>query len=177
MTLITDRHLTTVSTSPPSIPRMRLNVGGSLRTPLDGGWWPRSTDPVAELPGLALRIDRVRGPVLRLLLSAAGWSTHPRRLGLNDRVLRLGYFTSQSTLLLIAVCGYNGERVDLLVVPPDTGAEVAAAAMALAASNSNCLRAEDILGAVAALAGDPDAGPEDVWETDGGRVSTRDTRV
>jgi hypothetical protein len=74
---------------------------------LDGAWWPRSTGPVAELPGLVLAIDKLRGPVTRLVLAAAGWDGHPRRLGMNGRVLRLGYFTSQPASLLTAICG-NG---------------------------------------------------------------------
>ena len=64
---------------------------GSRRTALDGGWWLRSTDPIAELPGLILAIDTLRGPVIRLLLSADGWDDHPRRLGVDDRVVRLGF--------------------------------------------------------------------------------------
>lgn len=120
MTPTTDWRSIAVSTSPPSTPRLRLEPTGSRRGLLDGGWWPRSTDPVAELPGLVLTIDNIRGPVTRLALRAAGWNEHPRRLGINDRILRLGYFTSQSTFLLTALCGYNGKRVDLLVVPPGT---------------------------------------------------------
>jgi hypothetical protein len=169
MTPTTDRRSIALSTSAPSTPRLRLEPTGSSRTLLDGGWWPRSTDPGAELPGLVLAIDKLRGPVTRLVLSATGWNEHPRRLGINDRVLRLGYFTSQSTFLLTAICGYNGERVDLLVVPPDTPVETADAAMALAASTANRIHAQNILiAAGTALAPDPQ--PEDAWETDGGRL-------
>jgi hypothetical protein len=53
--------------------------------PLDGGSWPRSTDPVAELPGLVLAIDHLRGPVRQLILNAQGWDSHPRRLGVAGR--------------------------------------------------------------------------------------------
>jgi Family of unknown function (DUF5994) len=179
MTLTTDRRSTAFSASAPSTPRLRLEPTGSRRTLLDGGWWPRSTDPVAELPGLVLAIDNIRGPVTRLVLSAVGWDEHPRRLGVNDRVLRLGYFTSQPSFLLTAMCGYNGERVDLLVVPPDTRIETADAAMALAASTTNRIHAQDIrIAAGAALAPDPDRQPEDAWETDGGglRVPNRTAR-
>ena len=142
---------------------------GSRRTLLDGGWWPRSTDPVAELPGLVLAIDSLRGPVTRLVLSADGWDEHPRRLGVAGRVLRLGYFTSQSTFLLTALCGDNGERVDLLVVPVDTDAGTADAAMVLAATASNRVRAQHLLLAAATRAHDADNGSEDVWKSDGGR--------
>lgn len=168
------RHPTAMSASAPSAPRLRMEPTGSSQTLLDGGWWPRSTDPVAELPGLVLAIDKLRGPVTRLVLSMDGWHEHPRRLGVAGRVLRLGYFTSQSTALLIALCGYNGERVDLLVVPPDTAADTADAAMALAATTSNLLHAQDILlAAVPARPRDTDSEPEDAWETDGGRLRTR----
>ncbi len=156
MTLSTDRQPTALSASVPTPPRLRLESTGARRTLLDGGWWPRSTDPVAELPGLVLAIDKIRGPVTRLVLSAAGWSEHPRRLAVTDRILRAGYFTSQSPFLLTALCGDNGKRVDLLVVPADTADEVAAAAMALAASTTNRLQAQDIL-AIAATAPDTDA--------------------
>jgi hypothetical protein len=140
---------------------------------LDGGWWPRSTDPVAELPGLVLVIDKIRGLVTRVVLSAA-WDGHPLRLGVDGRVVRLGYFTSQSMFLLTALCGYRGERVDLLVIPPETRAENAHAAMALAACTTNRIPAQDILLATgAALARELDRGSEAAWETDGGSAHDR----
>ncbi len=145
---------------------------GSRDTLLDGGWWPRSTDPVAELPGLVLAIDALRGEVTRLVLSGDGWDEHPRRLGVAGRVLRLGYFTSQSTFLLTALCGDNGDRVDLLVVPADTDTGTADAAMVLAATASNRVHAQHILLAAATRAHESDNGSEDVWETDGGRLRT-----
>jgi Family of unknown function (DUF5994) len=171
MTLTTRRHLTAVSTSAPSTPRLRLEPTGSRHTVLDGGWWPRSTDPVAELPGLVMAIDKVRGPVTRLVLSANGWDEHPRRLAVAGRVLRLGFFTSQPMALLTALCGDNGDRVDLLIVPPETDASTADAAMVLAATTSNLVHAEQILlAAITARLHDDDGGSEDVWESDGGRL-------
>jgi hypothetical protein len=142
-------RLTVYSPTEPSTPRLRMEPTGSRRTLLDGGWWPRSTDPVAELPGLVLAIDKLRGPVIRLVLSAAGWKSHPRRLGLDGRVLRLGYFASQPISLLTALCD-NGDRVDLLIVPPDTAGDTAEAAMVVAATTSNLVHAQDIV-----AAGDP----------------------
>ncbi|MEV1286481.1 DUF5994 family protein [Micromonospora sp. NPDC049679] len=137
---------------------------GSRRTLLDGGWWPRSIDPVAELPGLVLAIDKLRGPVTRMVLSADGWDRHPRRLGVARRVLRLGYFTSRPTSLLTALCA-NGDRVDLLVVPPDTATRIADAAMVLAATTTNLFPAQHILLATGTQPCQQPA--RDVWETDG----------
>jgi hypothetical protein len=137
-------HHTTVPLSTPSTPRLRMEPTGPRRTLLDGGWWPRSADPFAELPGLVLAIDTLRGPVTRLILSVDGWDSHPRRLSVAGRVLRLGYFTSQPTALLTALCD-NGDRVDLLIVSPDTAGDKADAAMILAATTSNLVEAQNAL--------------------------------
>jgi hypothetical protein len=169
ITTASDR-MTMISLAPPSTPRLRMVPTGSRRTLLDGGWWPRSTDPVAELPGLVLAIDKLHGPVTRLALAVDGWSSHPRRLGVADRVLRLGYFASQPTGLLTALCA-NGDRVDLLVIPPETARGIADAAMILAATTSNLIHAQHILLAVSTA--DPsgaDSDSEDVWEAEGGRL-------
>jgi Family of unknown function (DUF5994) len=61
------------------------------------------------------------------------------------RVLRLGYFASQPAALLTGLCGDNGGRVDLLIVPPHTDAGTADAAMLLAATASNLIHAQHIL--------------------------------
>jgi uncharacterized protein DUF5994 len=154
MTTTVDRRRTTSSATPPSTPRLRLGTTDSRRTLLDGGWWPRTTDPVAELPGLVVAIDALHGPVTRLILSSAGWDSHPRRLAVDGRVLRLGYFTSQPVSLLTALCGQT-DRVDLLVVAPDTAAQVAEEALTTAASDGNRVHAPDIVPATdsAATAG------------------------
>ncbi|GAA4732226.1 DUF5994 family protein [Phytohabitans rumicis] len=158
-----------ISLTPPSTPRLRMESTGSRRTLLDGAWWPRSTDPVAELPGLILAIDKLRGPVTRLVLAAAGWDSHPRRLGVNGRVLRLGYFTSQPVSLLTAICGTN-ERIDLLVVPPRTATGTADAAMVLAAATTNKVHAQHILLAVSTPTPRPVDAAEEEWETEGGQI-------
>ena len=149
-------------------PRVRLEFGGTQRTLLDGGWWPRSADPAAELPNLVPAIDVVHGPITRLLLSISGWQPRPRRLTVNDRILRLAYFASQPAALLTALC-HNGERVDLLVVPPDTDAAVAEAAMTIAATSTNRMHAEHIVPAVARRQrSEATRLSEQIWETEGG---------
>jgi len=154
----------------PSTPRLRMEPTGSRRTVLDGGWWPRSRDPVAELPGLVLAIDKLRGPVTRLVLSAEGWDSRPQRLEVAGRVLRLGYFSTQPVSLLTALCD-NGDRVDLLIVDPATAPATADAAMLLAATTSNLVRAEHIFGQVSATPlPETDAADQRVWEDEGGRL-------
>lgn len=169
----TTASLLTTPGSAPAIPRLKLESTGSARTLLDGGWWPHSTDPAAELPGLVLAIDAVRGPIIRLVLSVDGWNPRPRRLVVAGRVLRLGYFASQPATLLTARCD-DGGRVDLLVVPPATARPAAEAAMALAATAGNRIHAPHLL---TAPTGTPATRvnaelPEQVWETEGGHLHT-----
>jgi hypothetical protein len=161
---------TATSDSPPSVPRLRLMPGLSRRTSLDGAWCPRSTDPLAELPGLILAVDDRRGPVSHVLLDPAGWDSQPRRLGVAGRVVRLGWFTTQPLGLLTAICT-NGDRIDLLVVPPNTGAAIAQAAINLAAQATNTIHTPDILTAVTDhRPPETDTAAESTWESEGGHL-------
>ena len=72
-TLTTVARHTPTSPAPPSRPRLRLQPDLSARTLLDGGWWPRSADPAAELPGLILAIEKRYGPITRIMLGRADW--------------------------------------------------------------------------------------------------------
>ncbi len=171
MTTTTLRRHIAASPTPPSTPRLRMEPTGSRRSLLDGGWWPRSTDPVAELPGLVLAIDHLRGPVNRLVLNAHGWGSQPRRLRVADRVLRLDYFTSQPVNLITALCD-NGERVDLFVVAPGAEPSAADAALTLAATTGNLVHAQDILGHLNTQPHPNSADTtQDVWEDDGGPLA------
>lgn len=115
--------------------RLYLEPTGDHQGMLDGGWWPRSTNAHAELPGLVMMIDAIRGQVLRLVLAGTGWDDRPRTLTIDGRVIVLDYFESQPATLLTAFCVRS--RVDLLVVPPATGRDAAEAAMISAMSAGN----------------------------------------
>ncbi len=65
-------------------------------------------------------------------------------MGVNGRVLLLGYFASQPTDLFTALCA-NGYLVDLLVVTPNTASGAADAAMVLTATTNNLVYAQHIL--------------------------------
>jgi hypothetical protein len=69
--LTTDERHTATIPAPPSRPRLRLQPDLSARTLLDGGWWPRSAEPAAELPGLILAIEDRHGPITRIMLGRA----------------------------------------------------------------------------------------------------------
>jgi hypothetical protein len=104
------------------------------------------------------------------MLGPAGWDSQPRRLGVAGHVVRIGWFAGQPNGLLTAICE-DGERVDLVVVPPDTEATVAEEAMTLATQDANTVHAPDILAAVIGHRRlRTEAEPETVWESEGGRV-------
>jgi hypothetical protein len=166
-------RMTAIPIGSPSALRLHLqpNLQPTLsrRTLLDGGWWPRSTDPTIELPQLILALNHDHSPVRRVLLGPAGWDSHPLRIPVAGRV-RFVWFTAQPANLFFALRS-NGDRIDLLVVPPDTRPATARAAMALAAQPANTIHAPDILTAVAA-GQPPQTEPveETSWEAEGGHL-------
>jgi len=122
--LTTDERHTATIPAPPSGHGLRLQPDLSARTLLDGGWWPRSADPAAELPGLILAIEERHGPITRIMLGRAGWdASRPRRLpcrrpgGQPRRAV--GWFETMPAGLLTATA--RAGRTDLLTVPPHTG--------------------------------------------------------
>jgi hypothetical protein len=147
VTLTANDGRTVMSATEPSTPRLRL---GSDSGPglLDGGWWPRSTDPVAEIPGLVLAIDALQGPITRLMLHPLDWDSQPRRMAVDGRLVRLGYFSTQPRGLLTAISGKAGSRVDLAVIPADTAPDTADTAMTVAATSGNRVHAQDLVASV-----------------------------
>ena len=165
---------TWTSGAAPVAPRLELRHDRTAGTILDGAWWPSSRATVTELTNLITALDAQHLPVTRIMLNAEAWDEHPRRIGVAGRTVRLGWFTTLQTSLLIGITG-SDQRVDLLVVPPDESAASAAAAMTMATGDdTRTLRAEAIMTAVSTPA--PQARrsaprAEAVWESEGGRVN------
>jgi hypothetical protein len=145
------------------------------RAVLDGGWWPRSADPVAELPGLVMELSERYGPVRQVMLNRRSWDAWPRRLAVGARVIRIGWFASVDPALAIATTE-RGDQLDLLVVPPEVAEAAGRHAMERAADPTGTMRAPDLLAAVlapparpptGAVGRDSDAGG--VWDNEGGR--------
>lgn len=167
--------------APPAL-RLRLAPTGTPHTLLDGGWWPRSDDPLAELPGLVLAIDDRHRPIARIMLGVSDWGpSRPRMLRMAGpaatRIVRLGWFASMPAGLLTAICS-DGNRIDLLTVPPYADERAAQAAMEQAARTDNLVHTPEILCTITAPAIPtqmPSAQiavaeqPERQWESEGGR--------
>ncbi|WP_426512910.1 DUF5994 family protein [Dactylosporangium sp. McL0621] len=169
MPTTTVQRATVVAPLPPSTPRVALAPASGGRTVLDGAWWPRSWDPVAELPGLVLALSARYGPVRQIMLNGLAWQSRFRRLAVGPQVVRVGWFASLDPALLIATTD-RGHRVDVLVVPPGTAEAAARAVMACASDPANTMGAPAILTAMPTsdVAAADDADPIPMWDNEGG---------
>jgi N-acetylmuramoyl-L-alanine amidase len=146
------------STRPPAPPGLRLQLDPTRAGTgaVDGGWWPRSRDPDAELPGLIARLDASVGPVTRVALNLDAWATAPRRVAVDGRRVRVGWFRHMDAHT-IGMTRAGQDRMTLLVVPPEATSAVAEIALAMAADAANSAGPADIL--AAAGIGGEDPGP------------------
>jgi hypothetical protein len=143
-------------TRPPAPPGVRLQLDPTMAGTgaVDGGWWPRSRNPDAELPGLIASLDSSLGPITRLALNLDAWDTAPRRVAVDGRRVRVGWF-HQMDAHTIGVTRAAQDRVVLLVVPPQATTAAAQIAMAMAADAANSTGPADILAAAGLGGEDP----------------------
>jgi len=149
---------------------------------LDGGWWPRSWDAEAELPGLVQALSERYGRIRHVLLNGPTWTGHVRRLATADGVVRVGWFTSMSAALMVAITDAD-HQIDLLVVPALFDQAAARQAMTAAADPANVAHATELLGTYAtqsarasrsARAMESATGvgfAEEVWDNEGGSAA------
>lgn len=132
--------------SAPQGPRLRLDPTLARGGSLDGGWWPRSPDPEAELPDLIRDLESSVGVITRVALNPDAWDSAPRQLAIDGRRVRLGWFRAINAHT-IGVTSSSQDRFVLLVVPPQAPTAAAATAMAMAAEPANSERPVDVLAA------------------------------
>ena len=87
--------------------RAGIDVRVSLRadagagdSPFDGGWFPRSNDLAVELPELIAELDRRGVRVERFTYALEAWLPVPRKLVVQDRIVRTGGFRSMDPLVV-----------------------------------------------------------------------------
>lgn len=166
------QRATMIPPSPPSQPRLRLAPTRGQAV-LDGAWWPRSWDPVAELPGLILALTERYGRIRHIMLNIHTWDSRFRRLAVGPDVVRIGWFDTLDPALLVATTGRD-DQLDLLVVPPTTMPATAERAMALAADPTNLRHAPEIFAAGPAMPDATAASGSDayaVWDNEGGSAA------
>lgn len=114
---------------------------------VDGGWWPRSLELIAELPALLMAVEAAGyGEVRRVSFALTAWDGQPpRRSTMLNRVVKLGGFQSQDPAEITLVDSSGRQRITLVVVPPGTDPVVARRAMTMAGLNGDQHRAREIL--------------------------------
>jgi Family of unknown function (DUF5994) len=130
--------------APPA--RLRLDPTLAGRGSLDGGWWPRSRDPEAELPDLIAGLESSLGMITRVALDLDAWDSAPHRLVIDGRRVHVGWFRAMNAQT-VGVTGAFGDRFVLLVVPPQATPAAAATAMAMAADPASSVLPADLLAA------------------------------
>jgi len=153
--------------------RLRANLGSGF---VDGGWWPHSGDLSVELPPLLMAMWSAGHQVYRVTYDLASWDRPPRRMTVSGRQVKVdGYRSDGATLSLVDLYGWK--RIDLVVIPPSTDAQVAHRALALAGHDGDLHRAPEILHRAASELttrlsryGCLEPPPVGDWETDGGQV-------
>jgi hypothetical protein len=143
---MTASTITSTPRAPDDAVRLRMDPDPSRTTVLDGAWWPRSTNALAELPALIESLSGLRGEITHVLLNSDEWDLpHPRRLGEGRRAVRLAWFTAQPAGLITIMTEFGQDRFDVLVVPPDATAASADAALASAADSADKSRTPELI--------------------------------
>lgn len=131
--------------APPAL-RLRLDPTLARGGSLDGGWWPRSRDPDAELPSLIAGLESSLGVITQVALNLDAWDSAPRQVVVDGRRVHVGWFRAINAHT-IGVTSASRDRFVLLVVPPQATTAAAATAMAMAADPTNSARPADLLAA------------------------------
>jgi hypothetical protein len=142
-------------TGPTASSGLRLRLSPTLAGAgiLDGGWWPRSRDPDAELPVLIAGLESTLGPITRVALNLDAWDRAPRRVAVNGRRVRVGWFRTMDPHMIGVTRGFQ-DRLALLVVPPEAVGQAAQRAMAMAADATNSAGPAAILAAAGIVSKD-----------------------
>ncbi|MFI6409243.1 DUF5994 family protein [Streptomyces sp. NPDC050548] len=112
--------------------RLALKSDGAVRGLLDGAWWPRSRDLLSELPALTAVLDPLWGRITRIAVNPTYWPTVPHKVPVAGHIVKVGWFADEIDPHQLLLLSYCIGRWDLLVIPPETGAEAAARLMAAA---------------------------------------------
>lgn len=137
---------------------------------LDGAWWPRSRDLATELPAFVAALAARGFATARVAYSRECWDEVLKRLPVTGRIIRLGWFRTIDPNSVSLTSRDGQGRIDLLVVPSASDAELATRAFERALDSGNRGGASATLTAAAAGLADSQtaAAAETVWESEGG---------
>lgn len=130
-----------------SAARLDFDLDPSIRTVLDGAWWPRSRRTMTELADLVIALDARQVRVGLIMLNPEGWQGHPRRLEVAGRTVRVAWFADLDPAVLVATTDTH-RRIDLLVSIVDTTHASALAALMAPEDDTDPRSTEAILAAL-----------------------------
>jgi hypothetical protein len=131
--------------SPPNTTRVSFRQPVSATGFIDAAWWPRTLDLNAELPPLMDVLWTAGREINRITYNIAAWDPAPRQMRIEGRKVRLGGFATSDPLTVRLSDAWGRERLDILVIAPDTDRAVAERVLSIAAEAGDPLRAEDII--------------------------------
>jgi len=134
--------------APPTTPapaRVRFRQPVSTDGYVDAGWWPRSRDLTRELPALLDVVWTAAREVTRVAYNLEFWDSAPRKIIVDGRLVRLGGYHHQDPLTLSATDARNSDRIDFLIIPPETESEFAERALQLASDIGQLHTPADLL--------------------------------
>ncbi|MFI6486902.1 DUF5994 family protein [Streptomyces sp. NPDC050564] len=166
----------TFSSSSPFL-RLQLAPTGTAPALIDGAWWPRSRDLMAELPALIAVLDPHRGRITHVTVNPTFWPVIPCKVPVQGHVVKVGWFKAEQDPHKLLLFSYTADRWDLLVIPPETSAVTAARLMSTATDPSRSLTASSLIKEAEffriAAEADWDSTREMVWDSEGGHDARR----
>ena len=109
-------------------PRLLLRARGDESGGVDGAWWPRTSNLTSELHDVINALTERLGATRRLSFDWNAHSISQRNIDRPDGVQVTGPLPEQPPDIMY-VFGTDGRRLQLLIIPPDTAADDAFAAM------------------------------------------------
>jgi Family of unknown function (DUF5994) len=132
--------------------RLSLDRASGRQAGIHGGWWPRSGDATAELPGLIAELSARAGRVSRVALQADAFANIPKKVDVGGRRVPVAWFRYMNKHTAIMTMA-DRDHLVLLVIPPLASPAAAAEALRLAASSRRAGTPEAVLAAVGIAVG------------------------
>lgn len=139
------RYLTSFVAAVEPDARLSLKPTESTSGYVDGAWWPRSSDLVAQIPALVAQLTERWGAVDRVSYDVEAWAPAARRVTAGGRQIRLDGFRGRRPTDAVHVMGAYRPVRTLLVVPPTTEPHRAAEMLRRAGTRGNQETIDDLL--------------------------------
>jgi hypothetical protein len=112
---------------------------------VDAAWWPRTRDLASELPPLMDVLWTAGREINRITYNLRAWEPSPRRMQIESRGVRLGGFDTSDPHTVRLSDAWGRERIDILVIAPETDPVVAQRIFDLASRTDASAPAQEIL--------------------------------